>query len=174
MLLAPACPVRPYNPPPPTRLLAAVTPDVLERLRRIIRRHELVPVASGGEAMRELDAGEYGLVVLSVHFEESQMFTLLSDIRAHSGYRKIPILCVLGPDRGSVLSDVTIEGLDHAVKAMRANGFLDLQHFDDDEEGNARIERVVDYLILIDGDLHHIARATGEGVVPLERRRSAS
>ena len=55
---------------------------------------------------------------------------------------------------------------------MRANGFLDLQHFGDDEEGNARIARIVDYLILIDGDLQHIARIAGESVVALERRRS--
>ena len=164
--------MQPYTPPPPTRLLAAVTPDVLARLRRIIRRHELVPVRNGAEAMRLLDEDQFGMVVLSVHFEESQMFTLLSDIRAHSGYRKVPILCVLGADRGANLSDVTIEGLDHAVKALRANGFLDLKHIDDDEAGNARIERVVDYLILIDGDLHHIARAAGESIVPLERRRA--
>jgi len=57
---------------------------------------------------------------------------------------------------------------------MRANGFLDLQHFDDDEEGNNRICRIVDYLILIDGDLQHIARTTGETLVPADRRRAAN
>ena len=31
-------------------------------------------------------------------------------------------------------------------------------HLRDDEEGNARIARIVDYLILIDGDLQHITR----------------
>jgi hypothetical protein len=40
-------------------------------------------------------------------------------------------------------------------------------------EGDARIRRIVDYLILINGDLQHIARATGEPVVPLERRRKS-
>ena len=55
---------------------------------------------------------------------------------------------------------------------MRANGFLDLRHFSDDEEGNNRICRIVDYLILIDGDLQHIARTTGE-VLPGDRRRAA-
>jgi hypothetical protein len=63
---------------------------------------------------------------------------------------------------------------DHAVKAMTANGFLDLDHFADDAEGNARIRRIVDYLILIDGDLHHIARETGDPEVVniIERRRT--
>ena len=159
-----------YSPPPRTRILLAVSAELGERFRRILERHELTFVERSDQAMREL--GEhYGMVILGVHFDESQMFTLLGDIRAHSGYRKIPILCVLG-QRGRV-SEIAIEGLDHAVKALRANGFLDLQHFADDEEGNARIRRIVDYLILIDGDLQHIARATGESIVPLERRRQA-
>jgi hypothetical protein len=159
-----------YAPPPRTRILLAATPDVCERFRRILAKHELVAVNSCGEAMHELDR-KFGMVILGVHFDESQMFTLLGDIRSHSGYRKVPILCVLG-QRGKYLSDIAIEGLDHAVKGMRANGFLDLQHFADDDAGNARIARIVDYLILIDGDLQHIARAIGEPCVP-ERRQGA-
>lgn len=162
--------MRRYVPPPRTRILLAVTPDLEDRFRRILERHEPVFVENAAAGMRRLDEGGFGMVILAVHFEESQMFTLLGDIRTHSRYRKIPILCVLG-ERGHILTDVAIEGLDHAVKAMRANGFLDLHHFGDDEEGNARIGRIVDYLILIDGDLQHIARATGEAVVLEERRR---
>ena len=110
-------------------------------------------------------------MLLGVHFDESQMFSLLGDIRAHAKYRKVPILCVLGT-WGRMLSEVAVEGLDHAVKAMMANGFLNLLHFADDEQGNARIRRIADYLILIDGDLQHIARATGERIGPpgAERR----
>ena len=160
-----------YPLPQKTKILLAVTPDMLERLQRVLARHDLTLVSDVAEAMSALES-YFGMVIISVHFDESQMFSLLGDIRAHSGYRKIPILCVLG-SRGRALTDVAVEGLDHAVKAMRANGFLDLQHFDDDEKGNARIQRIVDYLILIDGDLQHIARATGDdSIVPLERRRS--
>jgi hypothetical protein len=38
---------------------------------------------------------------------------------------------------------------------MLANAFLWLARFPDDEPGNARIRRIADYLILIDGDMHH-------------------
>lgn len=72
---------------------------------------------------------------------------------------------------------MAIEGIDHAVKAMMANGFLNLLNIADDEDGNARIRRIVDYLILIDGDLQHIARssARSSGRPPeTERRRSTS
>jgi hypothetical protein len=160
-----------YPPPPRTKILLAVTPDVRERFSRILERHELVLAESAEAAMRALDE-RFGMVVLSVHFDESRMFSLLGDIRAHSSYRKVPILCVLG-SRGRFITDIAIEGLDHAVKAMRANGFLDLQHFHDDDDGNARICRIVDYLILIDGDLQHIARATGDSSVLVERRRAS-
>ncbi len=120
--------------------------------------------------MSLLSNDKYGMVIISVHFDESQMFTLLGDIRAHSKYRKVPIVCVLG-ERGR-LSDVAVEGLDHAVKAMTANGFLDLQRFPDDDIGNARIRRIVDYLILIDGDLQAISEVQELGHAT-ERRRAA-
>jgi DNA-binding NarL/FixJ family response regulator len=148
-----------YTPPPKSRILLAVTPDLLGRLQRILERHETRFVGSAAEAIHALDDLErFRMVILSVHFDESQM---------------IPMLCALGA-RGPAISDVAVEGLDHAVKAMRANGFLDLQHFADDVEGNARIARIVDYLILIDGDLQHIARALDDSVVQIERRRAKS
>lgn len=140
-------------------------------MQRILVRHELTFVNTSDEAMNALEE-RHGMVVLGVHFDDSRMFSLLGDIRAHSAYRKVPVLCVLGT-RGRAITEIAVEGLDHAVKAMRANGFLDLEHFADDEEGNARICRIVDYLILIDGDLQHIARATGETLVPQDRRRTA-
>jgi PleD family two-component response regulator len=162
-----------YTPPDRSRILLAVTADVQERFERILKRHETVKVSTAGDALLALE-NDFRLVVLSVHFDESQMFSLLGDIRSHSAYRKVPILCVLGEQRGKAISDVAVEGLDHAVKALRANGFLDLQHFTDDEEGNARIARIVDYLILIDGDLQHIARALDESIPHIERRRKAA
>lgn len=64
------------------------------------------------------------------------MFSLLGDIRAHAQYRKVPILCVLGA-RGRI--------------------------FPDDEKGNARVRRIVDYLILIDGDLQQLPEGSEHG-----------
>ena len=157
---------------PQSRVLVAVTPDREERIERILAGHDLMFVKTSREAMSLLEKEGFAIVILGVHFDESQMFSLLSDIRAHAKHRKIPVLCVLG-SRGRALTDVAIEGLDHAVKAMTANGFLNLMNFPDDEEGNARIRRIIDYLILIDGDIQHIARAPAEPI-PLhkeERRK---
>jgi CheY-like chemotaxis protein len=157
------------GPAPRTKILVAVLHDNRERLTRVLEGHELVFVDNGDDARELLEHDVYGLVLLGVHFDESQMFSVLGDIRSRAKYRKVPILCVLG-SWGRMLSEVAVEGLDHAVKAMMANGFLNLLHFPDDEQGNARIRRIADYLILIDGDLQHIARQTGEPVAE-ERRR---
>jgi PleD family two-component response regulator len=157
---------------PKAKILVAVVHDNKDRIHRLLEGHDLVFVNTCDEARSLLEAEKFGLVLLGVHFDESQMFSLLGDIRAHAKYRKVPVLCVLG-SWGRMLSEVAIEGMDHAVKAMMANGFLNLLHFPDDEEGNARIRRIVDCLILINGDLQHIARATGERApepLHLERR----
>jgi hypothetical protein len=156
-----------YAPPPSTEIVIAATPSVAERLARVLSGHQLTVAKSAEDIMSLLSQKRYGMVILSVHFDESQMFSLLGDIRGHGVYRKIPILCVLG-ERGR-LSEVAVEGLDHAVKAMTANGFLDLHRFPDDNGGNARIRRIVDYLILIDGDLQAISEVHDLGRVT-ERR----
>lgn len=159
--------VDPYAPPPRTKILIAATPAVRERLSRVLKGHELTVAETAADVMSLLSSDKYGMVILSVHFDESQMFAILGDIRGHSKYRKVPIVCVLAE-----LSEIAVEGLDHAVKAMTANGFLDLQRFPDDERGNARIRRIVDYLILIDGDLHAVSEVHDLGQVT-DRRRTA-
>jgi hypothetical protein len=161
--------------PPKAKILLAVSPERGDRLLRILAGHETTIAKGAAEAQRALHGETFGMVLLGVHFDESQMFAMLCEIRQHARYRKVPILCVLG-ERGRALTDIAIEGLDHAVKAMTANGFLDLHHFSDDDSGNGRIRRIIDYLIMIDGDLQHLARAQGQQHLAIfdERRQKAS
>jgi PleD family two-component response regulator len=165
---------------PKSRILVAVIPDKEDRMERVLSGHDLMFVKTCEEARTLLEEEEYGLVIIGVHFDESQMFSLLGDIRAHARYRKVPILCVLG-SRGRYLGDVAIEGLDHAVKAMMANGLLNIENISDDEAGNARIRRIVDYLILLDGELQQLAEGAerngagaGAGRLLGEPRRRSS
>jgi PleD family two-component response regulator len=163
-----------YSPPPRTRILLCVVPQTVERLTRILSGHELIFATNRPEAARHLENDRFGMVVVGVHFDDAQIFTLISDIRLHARYRKVPILVVHSPGAYD-LTEVAIEAIDRAVLALTANGFLSFDHFDDDAEGDARVRRVVDYLILINGDLHHIARRTGDpGVVRMVERRRPS
>jgi PleD family two-component response regulator len=165
----------PYSPPPQTRILMCVVPETAQRLTRILDGHQLVFAASRAEAARHLERDRFGMVVVGVHFDDAQIFTLIGDIRLHARYRKVPILVVHSPGPYD-LSEVAVEAIDRAVLALTANGFLSFDHFDDDAEGDARVRRVVDYLILINGDLHYIARQTQDpGVMRMvERRRSTA
>ena len=132
------------------RILVAVEDS--ERLRRILAGHELTVPKSVDQAKAELQKREFAMIVLGVHFDESRMFELLRLVRTYKVNEVTPVVCMLTAE--SRLSDVAIEGLDHAVKAMLANAFLNLNKFPDDAAGNARVRRIIDYLILIDGDMH--------------------
>lgn len=157
---------------PRTKILVADVPEVAARFERLLAGHEVVTVRTCYDAMSALRNDDFGLVVVGVHFDESRMFGLLADIRTHARYRKVPIVCVLGSQ--GRLSDVAIEGLDHAVKAMTANGFLNLANFADDDAGNGRVRRIIDYLILIDGDLQQVARKVEEEQSALAGERRTS
>ncbi len=138
---------------PPLRdkpILVAV--EGVERLQRVLVGHHLTMVTSVEEAKAELQKREFAMIILGVNFDESRMFELLRLARTYKMNQVSPVVCMLTTE--SRLSDVAIEGLDHAVKAMLANAFLNLNKFPDDEAGNARVRRIIDYLILIDGDLH--------------------
>lgn len=138
---------------PPLRgkpILLAV--EAVERLRRILGGHDLTMAGSVDQAKAELQKREFAMIILGVHFDESRMFELLRLVRTYRTNELTPVVCMLTAE--SRLSDVAIEGLDHAVKAMLANAFLNLNKFPDNEAGNARVRRIIDYLILIDGDMH--------------------
>ena len=58
---------------PQTRILVAVVPEIRERIARVLAGHELTFVDTCDEAMAILSKESYGLVIVSVHFDESQM-----------------------------------------------------------------------------------------------------
>lgn len=140
-------------------ILVAV--ESTERIKRILAGHRLTMPKSIDEAKHALESREYAMVILGVHFDESRMFELLRQVRTFKVNSLTPVVCVLA--RESVLSDVAIEGLDHAVKAMLANAFLNLNKFPDDDQGNARVRRIIDYLILIDGEIHGGFKSVHDG-----------
>ena len=148
-------PSQPSPTEPPLRdreILIAVGGSLRERLSRVLSGHKLVFPKDCSEAERSLRQREYAMIILGVRFDESRMFEVLRLVRMREPNRRTPVVCVL--DEKSGLSEVVIEGLDHAVKAMLTNAFVNFDHFPDDQRGNDRIRRIIDYLILVDGDMH--------------------
>jgi len=142
-----------HRPEAPAKVMLAIVAPKVELWRRILAGHEVVVVTTLREAMQRLtEEDNLRMVVIGVHFDESRMFTLLGDIRAHPRYRSIPVLVVLSPGQYA-FSEIAVEGIDRAVTALGANGFLNLDHFPDNAEGEARIRRIVDHVIATGGDL---------------------
>ena len=139
---------------PRTSILVAAGPEIEERARRVLTGHDLVPVRTLREATDFLARQEFGLVIADVDFDESQMFELLHHVRINRQDANVPIACILGGKRERRMSKVLVESLNYAVRAMTANAFLDFARMPDDEAGNARLRKIIDYLILIDGELH--------------------
>ena len=137
---------------PRAKIMLAIVADKVPLWRRILEGHELVYAMTLCEAMQRLaEDDDLRMVIIGVHFDESQMFTLVGDIRRHPKYRDIPILVVLSPGQYA-FSAIAVEGIDRAVTALGANGFLNLDQFPDNAEGEARIRRIVDRAIA-GGDL---------------------
>ena len=130
----------------PAKIMLAIVPDKVALWGRILEGHEIVFVATLSEAMQHLVKEEdLRLVIIGVHFDESQMFTLLGEIRAHAKYRDVPVLVVLSPGQFK-FSAIAVEGIDRAVAVLGA-GFLNLDHFPDNATGEASIRGIVDDLL---------------------------
>jgi hypothetical protein len=132
-------------PGPFIRILTAVAPDTVERVRRILAGHELLIAHNIDAAKAILGNEEVGLVFVGARFDESRMFELLEFIRQHVEHRKIPI--VAGIIIPTTMSDDTIKGLGHASKIYGASVFVNLNDFPDDDVGNQRVRLIVDAVI---------------------------
>ena len=120
----------------------------------MLAEHKLTTARTLQQAVSLLEQHKFGVVIVDVNFDESQMFDLLHHIRINRRDSNVPIVCVLGARGTLPMSKVAVEGLNYAVKAMTANAFLDFAKMPDDEAGNARLRKIITYLILIDGELH--------------------
>jgi hypothetical protein len=129
-----------------TRILTAVAPDTVERVRRILAGHELFIVQHIDEAEAAFENDDFGLIFIGARFDESRMFELLAFIRRHVEHKKIPIVAaIIVPTK---MSDETIKGLGHATKVYGASVFVNLNDFADDEISNQRVRLIVDALIV--------------------------
>jgi PleD family two-component response regulator len=138
----------PHPPKARAKIMLAIVANKVELWRRILEGHEPVFVMTLREAMQCLaQEDDLRMVIIGVHFDESRMFTLVGDIRANPKYRNIPILVVLSPGQYA-FSAIAVEGIDRAVTALGANGFLNLDHFPDNAEGEARIRRIIDQMMV--------------------------
>lgn len=129
-----------------TRILTAVAPDTIQRVRRVLAGHDLQVVIDLAEATAALEGGRFGLVFVGARFDDSRMFDLIELIRKDVVQKKIPIVAAIVTPTN--LTQDSIAGLSHSVKIFGASLFVNLNDFPDDVIGNARVRLIVDTVIL--------------------------
>ncbi len=127
-------------------ILVADTSDSDRRLSAILAGHDVVFARRLGEAHRMLAQREFDLVMVGVHFDDSQMFDLVRHIRAGGNHAARPVACVRSHRFASAAS-ISLEGLEMAARALECNLFLDLTKFPDDARGNAEVRKVLEALL---------------------------
>jgi len=134
-----------------TRVLAAASADLDEKLNECLPGHDLTFVRNMSQAIRALRRDGFQLVVIDLNFDESRMLELLQYVRSLPNYREVPVICVHGDHLN--LSEGVMKNIDVAVKALGGLAFLNLR----DGAINYRKDC---------GFLDRVASETGQGLRP--------
>ncbi len=105
-------------------ILIADVPEVEEFLRSCFAHRDVRYVSRMGEAVKALASGDFDLVLIGMHFDESQMFALLRHVRGLRRHAATPVVCIRALP--SVLSRSAQESLAHAARILGADAFVDM------------------------------------------------
>jgi DNA-binding response OmpR family regulator len=80
------------------RILIAATPDGAITLERILQGYECSLVTTLMAAEKQLNADAFDLIVASLHFDDSQMFAFISEVKKSQKNSDKPIICFCARD----------------------------------------------------------------------------
>jgi hypothetical protein len=123
------------------RLVAAVSPAVRPRIRKVVPKCELRFVASRDELLSEIEHCD--MLILGAHFEESTAVAALERVVARR--ERCPVVCVRGVR--SRYGQRTLHALRMALNELGAANFIDLLEHPDDESGNAHVRAMLEHLL---------------------------
>jgi CheY-like chemotaxis protein len=138
------------------RVLIADVPELEGLWRAHLGRHELTFAGDLRDALRAAASGPYDLVLLGVHFDDSQMFDLLGALRARCGSRgNGPLVCVRA--KPSALGPASSKAEGEAALALGADAYVDVTQ---EGDGIARLCRDIER-VLANPDLSCDRRSVG-------------
>jgi hypothetical protein len=133
------------SPPAALSIVAAVSWDVQRRIRAILPECELHFADTGSQLVRVLDETHCDLMIVEVHFDESTAVAALKCALSRDG--TFPVVCVRGVPFAK-LGRPALDALRMALGELRAQHFIDLLQYADDEIGNARVRFMLERLML--------------------------
>ncbi len=85
---------------------------------------ELSFVHDLAEAKVALAGGDYDMVVVGMHFDESQAFALLAHLRTRQRYGYVPVVCVR--IMATLLPHEMFRAIEDAIKMLGAVAFIEI------------------------------------------------
>jgi hypothetical protein len=127
-----------------SRVVAAVSRDVQERIRAILPECELRFVLTGAQLARALDETQCDMVIVGTHFDESSAVEAFE--RVLSRQETFAVVCVRGVPSVR-LGERSLDALRLALSELGAQNFIDLLQYPDDALGNARVRAMLEQLL---------------------------
>jgi DNA-binding NtrC family response regulator len=125
-----------------SQILIACLPQAYTRIFAILPGHELSFASTLSDAKEAIGTQHFNMIMIGVHFDESNMFDLLHHVRADDKHGQVPVVCFRGIEREDAKSKNLEANCETACTAMGAS-YFDLTAFADDERGNAAVRQII-------------------------------
>ncbi len=126
-------------------ILVADVPELDARLSTVLQGHRLTFVRTMHEAERRLAAGEFALVIIGLHFDDSRMFDLLRHVRAPGRNQRVPVICLRGLSHRQAA--ISSESLKIACEALEGDAFVDFGAYASEAAAEVALREIVEGLL---------------------------
>ncbi len=124
------------------RILIADTPEKAVTLARILEGHDLTVASTMSQAETHLQSESFDLVVAAIHFDDSQMFEFIREVKKSKKNATKPIICFCSRD--TPMSRLIHESLEASTKALGAWMYLAEHSYNVFQNPDAELRRVME------------------------------
>jgi response regulator RpfG family c-di-GMP phosphodiesterase len=128
------------------RILIADTPQSAFSLKNILAGHELIVANTTEAAVAYLQKETLALVIVGIHFDDSQMFEFMRHVHTSPENDKTPIICFCARDTG--MARVIHESIEVASKTAGAWMYLDAHSYNVYKEPEEELRRVIERCLI--------------------------
>lgn len=124
------------------RILIADTLEKAVTLERILEGHDLTVVSTMSEAETQLKEEAFDLIVAAIHFDDSQMFELIREVKKSGKNANKPIICFCSRD--TPMSRLIHQSLETSTKAFGAWMYLAEHSYNVYQDPDAELRRIME------------------------------
>jgi DNA-binding response OmpR family regulator len=125
-----------------SKALIADTPKGAVTLERILQGHECTVVGTMDAAQIKLQAEAFDLIVAGLHFDDSQMFEFIREVKKSRKNADKPIICFCSRD--TPISRLIHESLENTTKALGAWMYLAEHAYNVYQNPDAELRRIME------------------------------